>query len=473
MRTSADFLFRAWRIGLAFVGLALLLNACTSVPLPIIDEQVPDDWQRAAAELDRWPNPDWWQGFGSEELAEIITRLESSNIDLRNSERTLRQAQLLLRDAGFDLLPVPLVDLGGDARYSGAEPAGSGFSGSTSESVNLSVSISYTDILSKPLRYEAAEASYESSLAQAADVRLNIYGTAASTYFRILLLRDRIEAARLNVQNAERIARIVQARVDAGVVPPIDALQQQIAVQRQRNSLASLRQREFEARAALALLLSTSATEFDVRASTLGDLITPDVVPGLPSELLSRRPDLVRAEAALRGARANLEIARRTLLPRISLTSSANRGSTSLADFLSGASLAVSVGSGLVQQVFDAGRRGREIERNQLAYESLIDDYRRAVIRAFNDIEVALGNIQLLEALGEVALEDLGRASESLRIAEVRYREGVTDYQTVLNSQDVLYSTRNQVLENKNSHLNAIISMYQALGGGWRMEYGD
>ena len=454
--------------GVGWLVASLALAACSSTPLPMFEEEVPQDWQRAAAELDRWPSPDWWKSFGSDELTDIVARLENSNFNLRESERALRRAQLLLQDAGFDLLPVPLVDLGGNARYSGAEPAGSDFSGSTSESFDLSVAISYTDILSKPLRYEAAEASYDSSLAQAADVRLNIYGTAASTYFRILLIRDQIEAANLNLQNAERIARIVQARVDAGVVQPIDALQQQIAVQRQRNALASLRQREFEARSALALLLSTSVRDFDVQETTLNNLTTPDVAPGLPSELLSRRPDLVRAEAALRGARANLEIARRDLLPTISLTSSANRGSDSLSDFLSGANLAVAVSTSLVQRIFDAGRRGRGIERNRLTHESLIDDYRLAIIRAFNDIEVSLGNIELLESLGEVALEDLARATESLRIAEVRYREGVSDYQTVLTSQNVLYSARNAVLDNKLAHLNAIISMYQALGGGWQ-----
>ena len=451
--------------------LALLLTGCATTPLPMLQDDVPEDWQRAAAELDKWPNPDWWTNFGSDELAKIITRLENSNLDLQNSERALRNAQLLLEDAGFDLLPVPLVDLGGDVRYAGSEPAGRDYSGATSESVDLSVAISYTDILSKPLRYDAARAGYDSSLAQAADVRLNIYGTAASTYFQILLLRDRIEAATLNLQNAERIARIVQARVDAGVVPPIDALQQQIAVQRQRNAIATLRQDEFQARSALALLLAQSARDFDVRATTLNILTTPDVAPGIPSELLSRRPDLVRTEAALRAARANLDIARRDLLPTISLTSSANRASDSLTDFVDGASLGVSVTSGLVQRIFDAGRRTRALERQQLAYESLIADYRRAIIRAFNDIEVALGNITLLESLGRVALEDLARATESLRIAEVRYREGVDDYQTVLNSQNVLYATRDAVLSNKFAHLNAIISMYQALGGGWQMDY--
>ncbi len=451
--------------------MALLLAGCATTPLPMLEDDVPQDWQRAAAELEQWPNPDWWNNFGSDELSEIVAKLEASNLDLKNSERALRSAQLLLEDAGFDLLPVPLVDLGGGVRYAGSESVGRDYSHNTSESVDVSVAISYTDILSKPLRYDASLASYESSLAQAADVRLNIYGTAASTYFRILLLRDRIEAATLNLQNAERISRIVQARVDAGTVPPIDALQQQIAVQRQRNAISTLRQDEFQARSGLALLLATSARDFDVRATTLNSLVTPEVAPGLPSELLSRRPDLVRTEAALRAARANLDIARRDLLPTISLTSSANRASDSLANFVDGASLGISITSGLVQRVFDAGRRTRALERRQLTYESLIADYRQSIIRAFNDIEVALGNITLLESLGKIALEDLARATESLRIAEVRYREGVDDYQTVLNSQNVLYAARDSVLANKLAHLNAVISMYQALGGGWQMEY--
>ena len=457
-----------------FLALALLASGCATTPLPLTPEgvegELPEDWQLAPAAVEGWPNLDWWNNFGSEELSDIIVRLQERNLDLKNSQRALRSAQLLLEDAGFDLLPVPLVDLGTDVRYAGSEPAGGVFSGGTSESLDLSVAISYTDILSKPLRFEASQASFDSSLAQTAEVRLNTLGTAASTYFRILLLRDRIEAATLNLQNAERIARIVQARVDAGVVPPIDALQQQIAVQRQRNSIATLRQEAFQARAALALLLAQPVANFDVKASTLSHLTTPAVSPGIPSELLIRRPDLVRSETALRAARANLDIARRDLFPAISLTSSANRGSDSLSDFLSGANLGVSITSGLVQRIFDAGRRARAHERAELAYESLIADYRQAIIRAFNDIEVALGNIALLESLGQVAIEDLARANESLRIAEVRYREGVDDYQNVLNSQTVLYAARDAVLNNKLAHLNAIVSMYQALGGGWQMQ---
>ena len=124
----------------------------------------------------------------------------------------------------------------------------------------------------------------------------------------------------------------------------------------------------------------------------------------------------------------------------------------------------------LVQFVFDFGRRRRARESAQLQVESSLASYRETVIRAFNDIEVALGNIELLESLGQVLLEDLTRAEESLRIAEVRYREGVIDYQRVLTAQDFLYGARNAVLSNKRANLNAIVSLYQTLGGGWNSE---
>ena len=97
-------------------------------------------------------------------------------------------------------------------------------------------------------------------------------------------------------------------------------------------------------------------------------------------------------------------------------------------------------------------------------------NYRETVIAAFNEIDVSLGNIELLRALGEVAAEDLKRAEESFRIAEARYREGVDDFQTVLISQNQLFDTRNSYFDNKLAQLNAAIAFYQSLGGGWQIE---
>lgn len=447
----------------ALAGLTLF--GCGTVSMPALDSDVPPDWGETA--VGEWPGEEWWATFGSEELGAIMQLVEERNLDLKNAKRSFRQAQLALIDAGFDLYPTPIVDFNAGASYSGIEAPGGAFSDGRTESARVGLGVAYADILSKPYRYDLAEASYESAAAQLAGTQLSIRVLAASTYFRILFARDQIEAAKRNLQTAEFIEQITRARVDAGVLTPIDALQQQIQVQRQRNAVAQLRQEEYAARAALAIMVAQPVRNFDVQATTLEGLQTPSVAPGLPSELLVRRPDIVQAELGLRRARANVAIARNALLPSISLTGASSTASDSLRELTSDNSFSVSLGASLAQNVFDFGRRSRARESAKLQMESSLASYRQTVIRAFNDIEIALGNIELLDSLNRIALEDLKRAEESLRIAEVRYREGVIDYQRVLTAQDFLYGARNNVLSNKRGYLNAILNLYQALGGGW------
>jgi outer membrane protein TolC len=210
--------------------------------------------------------------------------------------------------------------------------------------------------------------------------------------------------------------------------------------------------------------------DFNVSATTLDDVLVPEIQPGLPSSLLNRRPDVVQAEANLKLSRADVDLARLAYLPNISLTGSVRLASDSLGDLLGDGTTTVSASAGLVQLILDNGSRGRNVERQRLELESALANYRETVIAAFNDIDVSLGNIELLRALGEVAAEDLKRAEESFRIAEARYREGVDDFQTVLISQNQLFDTRNSYFDNKLAQLNAAIAFYQSLGGGWQAE---
>jgi NodT family efflux transporter outer membrane factor (OMF) lipoprotein len=419
------------------------------------------------AEAEVWPEPGWWSRFQSEELSDLIVMIEERNLGLAKNQRNLQRAQIALRDAGFDLYPTPVLQVGAGTQYSGAQVAGGSFSGSSSSSADLSLGIVYTDILSKPAEYDVAVSRYDSSVALAADTRLNTLGTAASTYFRILLLRDLITAARLNLENAEAIAKIVDARVDAGTVTPIDGLQQRIAVQRQANNIRSLMQEELAARSSLALLLADSVNDVSVEATTLEDIRVPLVQPGLPADLLIRRPDIVQSEADMRMSRANVDLVRMAYLPNISLTGSAGFVGDSLGDLFDADDAFASVSASIVHTLLDNGARGRNLERSRLDLETSLANYRRTVIVAFNEIEVSMANIELLDALAEFAIDDLARAEEAFRIAEVRYREGVDDYQTVLTSQNTLFSVRNSYYDNKLARLNAIVALYQALGGGW------
>ena len=397
---------------LALVVYAALSSGCATTPLPPLPEgDVPDAWQQMDVTSDVWPGLDWWSAFESEELQHIMVLLEERNLNLANNARNLQLAQLNLRDAGFDLLPTPVVDFQAASAYSGSKPGSGGdYSDSGSESYSFGAGLVYADILSKPADWAAARARYDSVVALAADVRLNTLGTAASTYFRVLLLR-----------------------------------------------------------ASLALLLADSVNDIEVQAASLSDVKVPEVAPGLPSSLLTRRPDIAQAESNLRVSRANVDLARLAFLPDISISGSASLFSSSLSDLLSNGDLSVNATASVAQLIFDNGARSRNVERSRLLLESALADYRQTVISAFNEIEVALGNLELLEALGAVAETDLRRAEEAFRIAEVRYREGVADYQTVLVSQVSLFSTRDNFLNNKLARLNAVIAFYQSLGGGWEV----
>lgn len=452
-------------------GLLLSMAGCalqSEVPsLPAGD--VPAGFMAPAAVSEmNWPQADWWQNFESSELTALIEQVQSSNFSLANNQRNLQSAQLTLRDAGFNLLPRLNVALGTGAGYRETRIDGQTLRGSTDNPFDLSATLAYTDLLAKPAVYTQALSSYTSRAAAIADSTLNTLGTSASTYFQLLLIRDKLEAARQNVANAQSISTIVEARVAAGVAVPLEALQQQIALQREQTNLRSLEQSDFAARASLALLSGQSVQGFDVATRTLEAISVPDIVPGLPSELLQRRPDLVQAEAELRSAVAGIDIARLDYFPNISLTGSVNASSSSLSELISSPDLFINAGASIVQTLLDTGQRSRNLERNRLTVENSLASYRQRVLNAFNEVDVLLGAMRLQQEQVAVGLRNLGAAEEAFRIAQVRYQEGVLDFQTVLTSQNTLYSTRNSYLDSRLLQLNTAVSLYVALGGGWQ-----
>ena len=447
----------------ASVLFVALLAGCATTPLPELPaDDVPDVW-RGASRDEAWPAADWWPAFESGELLDLIESVRANNLELANTERTLRTAELALIDAGLDRFPSPTLDAGARQSYAGTRPRDGDYTDGGSDAVDLTVGVDYSDVLARRPRFAAATARYESSLARAADARLRIVAVAAAGYFRILLLRDRIAAGQQNLAHAEAIERIVRARVDAGTALASEGLRQRIVVRRQANALRTLELETLRARASLALMVGESVWDFDVEGQTLADLAVPAIAPGLPSDLLLRRPDIVQVEAALREARADVDLARLAFLPRISLTGGGGLASTETA-------ATVGATASLALQIFDLGRRGRGLEASRLRLESMLDDYRRTVIGAFNDVEVALADIDLLGSLGEVLAEDVALAEESLRIVEARYREGVQEFEALLGAQDTLYGARNALLDNKLATLLAVIDLYTALGGGWRAE---
>jgi len=191
------------------------------------------------------------------------------------------------------------------------------------------------------------------------------------------------------------------------------------------------------------------------------------VTPGLPSELLTQRPDIREAEAQLAAADANVYAARAAFLPSIQLTGQGGFESNALKTLFSPQSAFYSVAASLTQPIFDGFRLKGLLNQAQGRQEELLQLYRKAVISAFSDVEVALVGIQQLAERERREREVVESSRRAFDLSETRLREGTIDLITLLNTQQTLFQALDTLVTVRLARFQAIVSLYQALGGGW------
>ena len=440
---------------------ALALSACaTTSPVPeLASSDVPMAFEQPVADaVPIWPKPDWWRGFGSEELDGLITSAQTGNLDLAAAETRILQADARVRQVGSALLPT--VSIGGDTNLQ---------TGSNATPTGLSIGASYEfDFWGRNRSLlTAAQASNRATRADRETVALTATAATATAYFQLLSLRERLEIARLNLENAESVLAVTDARVRNGAASPLELAQQRQTIAGQRAQIPQLEQQELETRAALAVLLGRPPEGFDVTARDLTAIEAPGVAPGLPSELLTRRPDVVTAEANLEGANANLAVARAALLPSISLTASGGISTGTLTGLVTNPIYSAGIGLSLAQTIFDAGRREAVTEEARAREQELLLSYRSTVITAFSEVETTLGSIANLNEEVVFREEQAAQSEIAFNIAQARYREGVDNFLVVLDAQRSLYESRDQLQQTRLQQLLQLVALYRALGGGW------
>ena len=440
---------------------ALALSACaTTSPVPqLASSDVPMAFEQPVADAAPiWPKPDWWRGFGSDELNGLIISAQSGNLDLAAAETRILQADARVRQVGSALLPT--VSIGSDTNLQ---------TGSNATPTGLSLAASYEfDFWGRNRSLlTAAQASNRATRADRETVALTATATTATTYFQLLSLRERLEIARLNLENAESVLAVTDARVRNGAASPLELAQQRQTIAGQQAQIPQLEQQELETRAALAVLLGRPPEGFDVTARDLTAIEAPSVAPGLPSELLTRRPDVVTAEANLESANANLAVARAALLPSISLTASGGISTGTLTGLVTNPIYSAGIGLSLAQTIFDAGRREAVTDEARAREQELLLSYRSTVITAFSEVETTLGSIANLNEEVAFREEQAAQSEIAFNIAQARYREGVDNFLVVLDAQRSLYESRDQLQQTRLQQLLQLVALYRALGGGW------
>lgn len=447
---------------------ALLLASCATVnsPPPPHGVAMPAQYSQVASGEVAKITTEWWQGFGSAELAGLVVAALEANPDVAIAVRRIEQAEAQAKIAGAPLFPV-LNFNGASSRSESRASSASRFttSDSTSGSFSASYEIDFWEKNASSAR--AAQQSLAATRFDADTARLTLVTGLANAYFNVLSVRDRLRIARENIAIAERVLAVVNSRFKFGNASALDVNRQETAVLTQRAAVPPLLLQQNQNLAALALLLGRPPQGFDVAQSSVTTLGVPVASPGLPADLLLRRPDLASAESSLLAANANIAAARAALLPSISLTGSLGLSSSDLLSFAS-PTRAFSLGASLLQPIFNAGRLNAQVDLTAARERELVEAYRRAILAALADVDnslAAAGRTAEQEALQEQVRE---RARRALELAELRYKAGTDDLLAVLDAQRTLFAAQDQSAQIRLSRLQASVAIFKALGGGWR-----
>lgn len=445
------------------IALAPLLSGCLlttgSVEGPVVD--VPPNYRAAAGKPHAaLPAPDWWRGFRSRELTSLVERAQLANLDIAAAVARIEQADAQTRISGAPLLP--LIEFDGSAQRS---RAGGAESNRFSAVLNASYEIDFWGKNRALLR--AAEFNAIASRFDREVIVLSTVATVINTYFQVLAAQDRLRIARDNVNAATRILKVYEERIAVGTATGLDIAQQQSLLAQQRASIPPLDQQLRQNIATLAFLLGEPPARLTVRGGSLNAINPQRVSPGLPSDLLLQRPDIREAEAQLASANANVESARAALFPSIALTGQGGFVSAALNTLFVPASAVYTVAGSLSQPLFDGFRLLSQLDLQKGRRTELLQLYRRAIISGFTDVERALIAVRDLAEQERLQAEAVATARRAYELSETQLRAGTIDITTVLNTQRTLFSEQDTLVVVRLTRLQAIVSLFQAVGGGW------
>jgi multidrug efflux system outer membrane protein len=299
-----------------------------------------------------------------------------------------------------------------------------------------------------------------------------LYATLAQSYFALRAYDAQVELAVLSLSTRQENLRLQQKRYAAGSIGELDLHVAESEMAAAEITVAQARQAVANTESALSVLLGRSpaaiANPVLVRGNSIVSLYQQLNLPAdLSSDLLNRRPDIIAAEQALVAANADVGQAKALYFPSIKLTTGIGYESRVFRDLLDPASLLWNVGANLVQPIFRAGAIGAVVSGAEARKDQAMAQYLQAVQGAFRDVHDALNNASANEQVYLAGKRRVTALKDSLRLAELRYKNGYSSYLEVLNAQRDLQQTEATLVETQRAHLSALVSLYKAVGGGW------
>ncbi|MFC6200065.1 efflux transporter outer membrane subunit [Ponticaulis profundi] len=445
-----------------FVTLSLFaaLAGCAVVPEPeeratlIMDLPDTYDYAEDLASIET-QDADWWSLFNDQTLNELQEQALAANPSIEIGLANLRAARANLASSRASLFP----QVSGSASASSDTENGLD---DISASGRLSASYELDVFGTNRLNIEASELSLQSAEYDQRAVELAIKSDVAANYFNLLAARYQLDVAKRSLEISERIYGIVEARYQAGDVSGFDMASQQTSLATTRARIPQLENQISGFEAALATLTGVAPQGFSVADTNLMSVAAPGIEAGLPSSLLTQRPDLLSSEAGLRSAQLDVEIARKSFLPSFDL----GAGISSV--LLDGFDPIGSLSSSVTLPIFTGGQLQSQLEGARARADSAMASYRQSILSALQEVDTGLSALKANEERAPHLVTAEASAARALEIAEIRYRAGADDLTSLLNAQQSYDSASADVVDNYRERLIAAVNLYVALGGGWQ-----
>lgn len=470
-------MIRGYSFAFAAVAIeAVLLSGCAvgprysrpSAPAPPEYKETPANWKQAQP-ADQNLRGDWWEIYQDPQLNALEEKVTISNQSLKAAVAQFEQARAMVRYRRADYYPT--VTVGASAtreKLSSNRPLGQFSGGVTTNDLILPIDMSYEpDVWGRVRRnVEASRANAQATFADLEALRLSLHAELAANYFQARELDAETQLLDSTVEGYQKWLELTENRYKGGVASAVDVAQAQTQLETARAQYIDVKSQRAQFEHAIAVLVGEPAPTFNLTFGALN--ATPPVVPpGLPSELLERRPDIASSERQMAAANANIGVAKAAYFPLFNFPAGAGFESTTVTNWLSNPSTFVSVGISAVGTILDAGRRRAGYDQARYAYDQAVANYQRNVLTAYQEVEDNLSALRLLEQEAATQAAAVAAAERTLELSRNRYTGGVTTYLEVITAQTTALADERAAVQISGRRMIDSVLLIKALGGGW------
>ena len=463
----------AWRRAARLLPLAAALWLAGCVSLPEVDAQsLPaapaaytegDGLWTVATPAEAQPRGTWWKAFADPVLDGLIERADRHNTSVQGAAARLAQARALLGSARAERLPQVGLSAGGSR---GTSPqTGTAANTLLTAGANLSYEVDLFGRLSRGV--DAAVLDTRSREALLQSTRLLVQADVAQTYLAIRALDTERAMVRDTVSTYRDTLRLTERRYQAGDVAELDVARVRTEVAATESEALALDRRRAALSHALAVLVGEVASNFRLEPVDEWNTPLPVIPAGVPSTVLTRRPDVAASQNAMLAAQARVGVAQAAWFPNVSLTASGGYASPELSDLFKWSARAWGVGALLSLPVFDGGRREAGIQSARAQFDASLASYREQLLVAFRDVEDELASLRLLGEQAEAQARAIESSRRATALSDSRYRNGLVSQLDLLDARRSELASRRAGIQVRSAQYQATVGLIRALGGGW------